>query len=312
MLNFWKKLNKPIYALAPMAGISDSAFRQMCKQFGAQVVYSEMASVNALKFAPAKTLDMLKFSQIERPYVVQLFGSEPKHFALATKLVSREIKPDGIDINFGCPVAKVQKQGAGVVLMNKPQVAREIIKATISATDLPVSIKTRAQVSEVDVLKFLDIVNGSGFKALMIHGRTMKQGFKGPIDTEMIKNARDYFDGVILANGGVYNYEDAQVVLNKTKADGIGIAQGSLGRPWIFKAVRTGQSVERSPKAVFKVARQHAELAQETKGEVGIKEMRKHLGWYAQGLPGAKKLRSKIVQIETLKDIRTIFSEYSE
>jgi len=117
MNNFWKKLNKPIYVLAPMAGITDSAFRQICKSFGVDVVYSEMASVTALTYSPEKTLKMLEFSEIERPYVVQFFGNNPKHFSKAVKIIEKEINPDGIDINFGCPAKKVVKQGAGAELM---------------------------------------------------------------------------------------------------------------------------------------------------------------------------------------------------
>lgn len=330
MTNFWEKLNRPIYALAPMAGVTDSAFRQICKKFGADVVYSEMASATALTYSPEKTLEMLKFAPNEQPYVVQLFGSQPSHFARAAKLISEgkipiwfkgevrkkkgigEIKkkeivrPAGIDINFGCPVKKVQKQGAGVALMDNLKQAREIIKAVTGSTDLPVSIKCRAAAGEIDVLRFLDKLSNLDIKAVMIHGRTLAQGFSGPIDTEIIKKARGVFDGVILANGGVTGYEEATRVLAETEADGIGIARGALGRPWIFKAVRTGQSVKRSQRAVFKVALEHAQLAVLLKGEWGIIEMRKHLCWYVSGLPGARALRQELVRVKTLADIRRI------
>lgn len=308
MKNFWNKIKNPIYALAPLAGITDSAFRQTCKKFGADLMYSEMISATALFYIDAKTIELMSFNEVERPYVVQLFGSNPVHFVKATEIVSAKIKPDGIDINFGCPVAKVIKQGAGTALFENLKKSKEVIKAVIDSTDLPVSIKTRSRVGDIDVLKFLDYMNELEIAAIMIHGRSRSQGFSGPVDTEIIKQAREMFGGIILANGGVKDYDTAVRLLDKTKAGGIGIGQGGLGRPWIFKAVRTGQSVERSSRAIFKVAIKHAKLSEELKGKQGIIEMRKHLCWYVSGLPGACDMRRKLVKIETIRDIEKIFS----
>ena len=307
MKSFWSKNKKSILALAPMAGVTDSAFRQICKSFGADVVYSEMASVTALSYSPKKTLEMLRFEKQERPYVVQLFGSKSEHFAKATKIITKEIKPDGIDINFGCPVKKVQKQGAGAVLMDNLKLAREIIKTTIENTGLPVSIKTRSKVGKTDVLEFLDFVSDLDIKALMIHGRTLGQGFSGPVDTKIIKKARDHFGGIILANGGINSYDDAVKILEQTQADGPGIARGAMGRPWIFKALRTGQDVKREFLPTKKIALKHAELAEKLKGKQGIIEMRKHLCWYVAGLPGARQMRNDLIRVETLEEIRRIF-----
>lgn len=309
MKNFWADLKNSIqgggaiYALAPMAGITDSAFRQICKSFGADIVYSEMASVNALVHSPKKTLEMLKFSKVERPYVVQLFGSEPKNFIKAVKIVEDKIKPDGIDINFGCPVPKVARQKAGAELMKDLKLSREIIKAVIEDSRLPVSIKIRSQAGQVSALDFLKNIKDLDVKAVMIHGRSLKQGFSGPVNYKIIKEAKKYFKGAILANGGVQSFESAKELLNKTGAHGLGIARGTLGRPWIFKAVRTGQSVERSPRPIFRIALKHAKLAQKLKGKQAVIEMRKHLGWYVQGLPGAKKLRKDLVRVESIGDI---------
>ena len=250
MANFWKNINKPILALAPMAGITDSAFRQMCKGFGADVVYSEMASATALVFNPQKTLEMLASDKNEQPYVVQLFGSNTEHFAQAVKLLTDKKKiqklkaisyqlPAGFDINFGCPVKKVAKQGAGAVLMDKPELAREIIKAVFDNTDLPVSIKIRSKVGTTDALAFLDKLENLPLAAVMIHGRTLAQGHSGPVNTEIIREARKHFSGIILANGGVKDRETALQLLQKTGADGIGIGQGALGKPWLFDEVRS-------------------------------------------------------------------------
>jgi len=321
MKNFWNDFKssaqgrRAIYALAPMAGVTDSAFRQICKSFGADVVYSEMASVNALVYSPKKTLEMLKFSKVEQPYVVQLFGSELKNFIKAVKIVEKKIKPDGIDINFGCPVPKVARQKAGAELMKDLKLSREIIQSVVRticelSLQLPVSVKIRSQAGQVSALDFLKNIKDLDVKAVMIHGRSLGQGFSGPVDCQIIKDAKKYFKGVILANGGVKSYEDAQELLKKTNAHGVGIARGALGRPWIFKAASTGQSVERAPKPIFKIALKHAKLAQKLKGQQGIIEMRKHLCWYVQGLPGARELRKNLVKVESMGDIKKVLKNF--
>jgi nifR3 family TIM-barrel protein len=307
--NFWQNLEKPILALAPMAGITDSAWRQMCKKFGADVVYSEMASATAFCYNAEKTLALLKFSQPERPYVVQLFGSQPEHFARAVKIIGKEIKPDGIDINFGCPVKKVQRQGAGAVLMKDLKLAREIIETVLKSTKLPVSIKVRSRVGQVDIIKFLKYLRGLDIKAIMIHGRDLNQGHSGAVDWVIIKKSRQYFPGLILANGGVVDKLSAAELLAKTEADGLGIGQGALGRPWIFEQLRI-MNYELRIRDIFKIALAHARLVQKLKGKQGIVEMRKHLCWYVQGLPGAKELRSRLIRVEKISEIKNIFTSY--
>jgi len=343
MLNFWLKLKKPILALAPMAGLTDSAFRQICKDFGADVVYSEMASATALNYNPIKTLKILESNKKEAPYVIQLFGSNPTHFVKAVKIIigkktvsdCKKQKfeyhiPQGIDINFGCPVKKIKKQGAGAILMDNPKLAREIIKSVIAATNLPVSIKCRSEVNKINVLKFLDKINDLDIKAIMIHGRSMINGRAGEVNWKIIKKARDHFGGIILANGGVMTAEDAHNLIQKTEADGIGIARGALGKPWIFGAMVNDKllmingghekksSVDKqilceknnyqpSNKEIFKTALRHSKLAYKLKGKTGIIEMRKHLCCYIHGIPNASELREKLVKVESLKNIEEIF-----
>lgn len=299
-------MRQPFYALAPMAGFTDSAFRQICRRFGADAVYSEMVSAAALFYNDRKTVELMKFDPMERPYVVQLFGNDPRHFAAAVEFIENNIKPDGIDINFGCPVPKVARQGAGIALFSDLKRSREVVKAAVENTGLPVSVKARSRVKETDVLRFLDNINDLDVKAVMIHGRGASAGYAGPVDAEAIKKARGHFGGWLIANGGVKDYISAQELLNRTGADGLGIGQGALGRPWIFKAVRTGQSVERGSRPVFKAAREHAALAYELKGEAGIVAMRKHLARYVQGLPGARELRNKLVKAEGLGEVERI------
>ncbi|MEI6529132.1 MAG: tRNA-dihydrouridine synthase [Candidatus Falkowbacteria bacterium] len=312
--NFWIKLNKtgrPILALAPMAGFSDSAFRQLCNKYGADVLYSEMASATALfynqKNKENTTLDLLKFDrQKEKYYVVQLFGANPEHFAVATRVITEKIKPDGIDINFGCPVPKIIKQGAGSGLMKNLKSARAVIEAVMANTDLPVSIKIRTQAGTVDAAKFLQNISDLPVAAVMIHGRSLAQGFAGPADWKIIKEAREYFKGIILANGGINDLVLAKKALRESRANGLGLARGILGRPWLFKEIKNNKQINLSQKQIYKIALLHGELEKEQKGKRGIIEFRKHLVWYMQGMTGAAKLREQLVQVNSLAEIKKI------
>jgi nifR3 family TIM-barrel protein len=312
--NFWlklKKQNKPILALAPMAGFTDSAFRQICKKYGADVIYSEMASATALFYnqnvKKNTTLDLLKFDkQKEKYYVVQLFGANPEHFAVATRMIAKEIKPDGIDINFGCPVPKIIKQGAGSGLMKNLKGARAVIEAVLANTDLPVSIKIRTQAGTIEAAQFLKNISDLPVSALMMHGRTLKQGFAGEPDWKTVKAARKYFKGIILANGGITNLVSANKALKASGADGLGLARGVLGRPWLYKEIKQNKIINLKPKQIFKIALDHAEMENKKKGKRGIIEFRKHLVWYMQGMTGAAKLREQLVQVNSLANIKKI------
>ena len=308
--NFWQKIKKPILALAPMAGFTDSAFRQICSAYGADVVYSEMASVTALHYNPnsdSPTLKLLKHNKrCENNYVVQLFGSDPEHFAEATRIITKQIKPAGLDINFGCPVGKVIKQGAGSDLMKDLVRSRAVIEAVINNTHLPVSIKIRAKSGEIGALDFLAAISDLPLAAVMIHGRTVSEGFAGDINYELIKSARQVFSGIILANGGINNLAQAQNTLELTQADGLGLARGILGRPWLFSEVKKGKIKDLKIKEIFKIALRQAKLCEKLKGSSGIVELRKHLCWYVQGLTGASVYRSKLVKVENYQDIKNI------
>lgn len=309
--NFWLQLKKPILALAPMAGFTDSSFRQICKKFGADVVYSEMASTTALYYQQKHKIEstkrLLQFNKRrEGHYVVQLFGSNPEHFAQAARFVSKEIKPAGIDINFGCPVGKVIKQGAGADLMKDLVQAHRVIKAVIDSTNLPVSVKIRAKSGDVGALEFFKAIADLPVAAVMIHGRTLSQGFVGEPDLKLIKEARKYFKGIILANGGVTDLVSAKKTLQGSNADGLGLARGILGRPWLFKEIKEGKEISMSFKDISRIIIAQAKQVQKKKGQAGIVELRKHLCWYVQGIPGAKKIREQLVRVNTLKDIKKV------
>ena len=326
MPNFWKKINKPILALAPMAGYTNSAFRQICKVYGADVVYSEMASATALNFRGKKTLKFLEFNKNERPYVVQIFGNDPKYFQNAAKVITERIKPDGIDINMGCPAKKVFSNGSGAALMGDIEKTREIIKETVKGTNLPVSIKVRSKVDNVTAYKFVKKIKDLPISAIMVHGRSLSQGFAGEINYLQIKKIKLLYKKetklpigslvscvgvpVILANGGINTPEDAVKMLERTGADGIGIARGALTKPWLFSQTKEflekGEYQEFGLSEIKKAALKHAKMSYKSKGKHGIIEMRKYLLWYFRGFEGAREIRKELVKVESMGDIERV------
>jgi len=337
MKNFWKKLLNPILALAPMAGVTDSAFRQICKENGADVVYSEMASATAIFYNPKKTLELLEFNKSERPYVVQLFGKVPEHFGVAAKIITQKIKPDGIDINFGCPAKKVFGHGSGCALMPQKKLAREIISAVCKNTQLPVSIKIRAGIGDTSALQFIKNIKDLPFAAVMVHGRTYEGKFTEKIDFKIISEIKKIIpDKIVLANGSITTPEQAlEVLKNYPELDGIGIARGALGKPFIFQEIKSllnyhserseeslpaGRRVIRSLdklgmtnkydfKFIKRLAIRHTQLLYKSKGKKGMFETRKHLAWYVKGFPGAAELRKKLVLVKSVKEIKEILAK---
>ena len=292
-----------------MAGINDMAFRQLCKKYGADVVYSEMVSVDGLFYKSAKTFELMKFNKKEKPIVIQLFGCKPELFAKAAKEVEK-IGADGVDINFGCPAPKIYKIMGGVRLMRDLDLCYEIVKATCEAVDIPVSIKIRTSIGKVTGLDLVNKIKDLPISAIMVHGRSFEQAFRGEADLEAIKRIKQTFRGVVLANGGIFTPEQARDMLAHTGVDGIGLAQGVLGKPWLFKQVKdylkTGKFKEYNFAQIKKVALDHAALNYKLKGKTGILEIRKHLGWYFKGFTGASDLRKKLVTVESLKEIKEI------
>lgn len=311
--NFWQRLDKPILALAPMAGVTDSAFRQICKEYGADVLYSEMTSADGLFYGGKKTSELLKFNKKEKSLVIQLFGKRPEMFSAAAALVEKA-GVSGIDINFGCPARKVVAHGGGVTLMRDLSKCYEIIENTLKGTNLPVSVKIRTSINSGDkkitAVDFVKKVIKLPLAAIMIHGRSYEQGFNGPVDYEMIKKVKEMVKIPVLANGGINTPEEAKIMLEKTKAEGIGLARGVRGQPWLFLQIKdylnTGRYEEFSWNQIKKVMLRHAELAFESKGEYGLIELRKHLAWYVANRPNASVFRKRLVLIKSLKEIEEI------
>lgn len=311
MENFYKNIKKPILALAPMAGYTNQPFRQICKFYGADVLYSEMASATALSYEGKKTLELLKFSKIERPYVVQLFGNDPKYFQNAARIVTENIRPDGIDINMGCPAPKVYKTGAGAALFCDQDRAMEIIEETLKGTNLPVSIKIRSRVKNHTAYRFMKKIKDYPLAAVMVHGRSYEKGFIGDIDYTTIKRIKRMVSYPVIANGGINTPEDAKKILEKTGADGLGIARGALKNPWLFLQIKDylekGEYSELTLREIKKAAIRHSIMAEKSMGSHGILEMRKYLLWYFRGFENAKEFRRKLVEVENVEDIKNTF-----
>ncbi len=304
-----------------MAGITDLPFRLICQTQGADILYSEMISANGLAYKQEKTFELLNSCYQDSPLVLQLFGSEPDKFAAAAQTIdqlptktkaSQKIKPyrpAGIDINFGCPVKKVLKQTAGCALMKKPDLAYDIIKATCDHTSLPVSIKIRAGISQISALDFLEKVAELPWQSVMVHGRTFAQGFTGSIDYNLIKEIKArYPQKKVYANGGVVDAKSALEILEKTEADGLAIGRGALGKPWLFQEIKNALQAKPSTpltnKEIKQIIQNHLSLVEESFGESGVFNFRKHLIWYLKNFPQTKKLRYELIQIRTLTELR--------
>ena len=308
MRNFWLHIPKPIIALAPMAGYTDSAFRLICKNMGATIVYSEMISVDAICFNNQKTLNMLKHSSKEYPLIIQLFGSNPDKFTQATKIINKLLpqhKKIGLDINFGCPAHKVIKNGSGAALMNETTTAYQIIKNVCAHSNFPVSIKIRTQVKNTTAINFIKQIKNLPWSAIMIHGRTFKQGFSGPINLTTIKKIKQLLPNkIVLANGGINNLSTAQQTLKQTRVDGIGIARGAWGNPWLFKEIKQNKTIKPTWRHIKKIMIQHAKLF--LKNNKNLEPLRKHLIHYVKGQKNASELRQAIIKINTLQELKKV------
>jgi len=329
--SFWKEIKRPIKVLAPMAGYTDSAFRTICRQFGADVTITELVSADAIAFGKFKvekndgktrvistknktTAEMLSFSEAERPLVVQLFGKYPKKFALAAKWISENLKPDGIDINMGCPARKVVGSDHGAALLKYPDLACEIVQAVKENTNLPVSVKTRLGWDQEDaILEFGPKMISAGAEALIIHGRTYKNGFSGEARWENIYRLKKIVgDNIVIGNGDIEGISDLERRINgvidgqNITLDGVAIGRATFGKPWIFD--RNHESGIMNQEFLKKTILDHARLTLEDKGDKGIIELRKHLLAYLKGFPNSKELRVSATKIEKVGDIEQILS----
>jgi tRNA-dihydrouridine synthase B len=311
----WKAREKPIVALSPMADMTDSAFCRVAKRLGAPVVFREMISAEGLVHGSERSFRMGAFDGEERPIVQQLFGADPKSMADATKMIDEAYRPDGFDVNMGCPVYKITSNFNGAALMKEPKLASDIIKAMRGATAAPVSVKLRLGWSRPDeVLEFIRVVEDAGAALVTIHGRTKEQGYSGVADWEMIGRAKERVSIPVLCNGDVHSPSAAVKALAVSKCDGLLIARGALGNPWIFAQIAAALRGEAwtAPTMAERIAvvREHARLhVTQYEEHADLVTFRKHLTWYFKGLPGAKAFRDRLVKVSSLPELDGILDE---
>ena len=304
-----------------MSGISDIAMRSIARRCGSDITFSEFISSDALHFKPEndKSFMLAKFINEERPFIIQLFGREPERFASAIKILNKKFKPDGYDVNFGCPARSVVGNGAGSCLFLEPNRAKQIIKTVKEASGgLATSIKLRASYKHVGVIEFLNAIEGAPFENVTLHMRSYEQVHHGPANWDSGKTMTEYLHArgiTSIVNGGISTGTQAKDCLDYTGADGIMVAQATLGNPFLFqeiKAALNGESIPKVPLSLrITTALDHAALMLEHKGAHGIIEMRKHLLWYFKGFPNAADLRKQLVTVETLPEIEKILHSYS-
>ncbi len=346
MTNFsWQTISKPVVALAPMSGVSDIAMRSIARRWGSDITFSEFISTDALHYKVGqwlgiahpkgvhiskedilrsaedkaywendKSFVLAKFIEEERPFIIQVFGNEPEHFHTTVTILNHLFKPDGFDINFGCPARSVINNGAGSCLFLQPDLAKKIIETVkLACAPLPVSIKLRASYKHVSALEFLQAIEGAPFENVTLHMRSYDQVHTGVPNWDSGRDLKKYLltkNIPLIVNGGIASGKTAKEVLEYTGADGVMVAQASLGNPFIFAEIKAALLHNPVPSIStaerINTALAHSELMLEHKGSHGIIEMRKHLLWYFKGFPNAADLRKQLSSVESLESLQNI------
>jgi len=305
--------------LAPMAGVSEPPFRQICRRFGADVVVSEFISSVGVSLGIERVLAEMRFEECERPIGIQLYGAEPGTMAQAAELVTELFQPDFLDINFGCPVKKVVRNNGGSGCLKDMSLIGDIIRAVRGATHLPVSVKIRSGWDEAqrDPVTIALRCQDAGARALALHPRTRTQMYSGAANWEEIARLVAALEIPVIGNGDIRTAQDVLAMRRHTGCAGIMIARGSFGNPWVFAQARDlleGRPMRPLPSAEerFAVALEHARLALRIQGDTRktALEFRKHLGWYTRGLPGSAELRQRLFTIESMHEAEVMFERY--
>ncbi|MBR2712557.1 MAG: tRNA dihydrouridine synthase DusB [Bacilli bacterium] len=305
--------------LAPMAGFCNSAFRRICKEMGAGLVFAEMVSDKAIFYGSEKTIDMLKMTDYERPIAQQIFGSDKESFVYAAKKIVEIMKPDIIDINMGCPVPKVAvKSQAGSALLKNPEKIKEIVKAVVEAVDVPVTVKIRSgwDSNSINAVEVAKVIEEAGASAITVHPRTRSQGYTGKADWDIIKKVKENVSIPVIGNGDVKCEEDAKRMIDETGCDAVMIGRAALNNPFIFKEINyyleTGKKLEKiEDKEKLKIALKHFNYLLEIKNEkTAVLEMRTIVANYIKGMKDSSRVKNEIFKITTKEELIKILEEY--
>lgn len=303
--------------LAPLAGISDSSFRQLCKEFGASLVFSEMVSADGVVRENRPTLNYLIFKSIEHPIGIQLFGCNPEILAQATQIVSR-LEPDFIDINIGCPVRKVVKRGAGSALLKTLPLIREIVTAMKKSTAVPILAKIRSgwDAEEIVAVEVAQLLEDCGVSAVTVHPRTQSMHFRGHSDWQIITKVKQAVKIPVIGNGDIVTPQDAKQMLDETGCDLIMVGRAAFGNPWIFHQINLflEQGIICEPPSFSEridlCLRHFQMLLQGIPEGCAVSEFRKHIGWYTRSMPQSSKFRNQIFQLKTAELVRQALETY--
>ena len=305
--------------LAPMAGISNSAYRTIIKEMGAGLIVAEMVSDKAIMYGSKKTINMLYMTDFERPISQQIFGSDKESFIIAAKYIYENMKPDIIDINMGCPVPKVAiGSQAGSALLKNPDKVYEIVKAVVECVPIPVTVKIRSGWDEnsINAKEIAKVVESAGASAITIHPRTRKQGYSGKADWNIIKEVKKIVSIPVIGNGDITSCFDAKRMIDETGCDAVMIGRGVLGNPWLIKECIDYLENGILPKEVtleekINMIKKHLKLLLQTKPyKVAMLEIRSHAAWYLKGLPNAKELKESIFKTKAEKELIDLLDNY--